>query len=108
MVSEEDKSGQMYMYEALHTCTGLISPDESDVEGDALATRPVTWRTDDVSEYFRLLDEHWKAGMMSQQKNQSVSRILGLPSERTTTGVLQNLLLVCACRLILFTGLMQN
>ena len=51
-------------------CTGLISQDESDVhvEGDALVTRPVTWRTDDVSEYFRLLDEHWKAGMMSQQK----------------------------------------
>ena len=40
--------------------TGLISPDESDVEGDALITRPVSWRTDDVSEYFRLLDEHWK------------------------------------------------
>ena len=68
MVREEEKSGQMYMYEALHTCTGPISPDESDVEGDALATRPVSWRTDDVSEYFRLLDEHWKAGVMSQQK----------------------------------------
>ena len=49
-------------------CTGLISPDESDVEGDALVTRPVTWRTDDVSEYFQLLVEHWKAGMMSQLK----------------------------------------
>ena len=78
------------------THVGLISPDESDVEGDALATRPVTWRTDDVSKYFRLLNEHWKTGMMSQQKNQSVSRILGLPSERTTTGVPQHLLLVCA------------
>ena len=70
MVREEEKSGQLY--EAQHTCTytGLISQDESDVhvEGDALVTRPVTWRTDDVSEYFRLLDEHWKAGMMSQQK----------------------------------------
>ena len=98
MVREEEKSGQL-LYEAQHTCTckGLISPDESDVDGDALATRPVTWRTDDVSEYFRLLDEHWKAGMMSQQKNQSVNRILGLPIERTTTGVPQHLLLVCAC-----------
>ena len=58
------------MTQAQHacTCTGLISLDESDVEGDALATRPVAWRTDDASEYFRLLDEHWKAGMMSQQK----------------------------------------
>ena len=41
------------MYEALHICTftGLISSDESDVhlEGDTLATRPVTWTTDDVS-----------------------------------------------------------
>ena len=97
MVREEEKSGQLY--EAQHTCTckGHISPDESDVEGDAWATRPVTWRTDDVSEYFWLLDEHWKAGMMSQRKNQSVSRILRLPSERTATGVPQHLLLVCAC-----------
>ena len=95
MVREEEKSGQLY--EVQHTCIGLISPDESDVEGDALATRPVTWRTDDVSEYFWLLDEHWKAGMMSQRKTQSVSRILGPPSERTTTGVPQHLLLVCAC-----------
>ena len=76
MVREEENSGQMY--EALHKCTGLISSDESDVEGDALATRPVTWRTDDVREYyFRLIDEHWKAGMTSQQKIQSVSQILG-------------------------------
>ena len=49
-------------------CTGLISQDESEVEGDALVSRPVTWGTDDVSEYFRLLDEHWKADLMSQQK----------------------------------------
>ena len=88
MVREEEKSGQYCMRPSIH---------ESDVDGDALATRPVTWRTDDVSEYFRLLDEHWKAGMMSQQKNQSVSQILGLPSERTTTGVPQHLLLVRAC-----------
>jgi len=83
------------MYEALHV--SLISSDESDVEGDALATRPLTWRTDNVNEYFRMLDERWKAGMTSQQKRQSVSRILGRPSERTTTGVPQNLLwAVCA------------
>lgn len=88
VVREEERSGQMY--EALHTA--LISSDESDAEGDALATRPLIWRTDDVSKYFRLLDERWKAGMTSQQKRQSVSRILGLPSERTTTGVPQHLL----------------
>lgn len=55
------------MYEALHI--GLISSDESDAEDDALATRPLTWRTDDETEHFRLLDERWKAGMTSQQKN---------------------------------------
>lgn len=78
------------MYEALHI--GLISSDESDAEDDALATRPLTWRTDDVNEYFQLLDQRWKAGMTSQQRRQSVSRILGHPSERTTTAVPQHLL----------------
>ena len=67
MVRGEEKSGQLDEAQHTCTCTGLISPDESDVEGDALATRPVTWTTDDVSKYFRLLDEHWKAGTMSQQ-----------------------------------------
>ena len=67
------------------------------VEGDNLDIRPVTWRTDDVSDYyFRLLNEHWKADMASQQKIQSVSWILGLISEMTTTGVPQHLLLACA------------
>ena len=88
MVAEAEKNGQMY--EALHI--GLISSDESDAEGDALATRPLTWWTDDVSEYFRLVDERWKAGMTSQQKRQSISRRLGLPSERITNGVPQCLL----------------
>ena len=83
MVTAAEKDGQMF--EALHT--GLISSDESDAEGDALGTRPLTWRTDDVGEYFQLLDERWKAGMTSQQKRQSVSRRLGLPSERATNGI---------------------
>ena len=48
MVTEAEKNGQMY--EALHI--GLISSDESDAEGDALASRPLSWRTDDVGEYF--------------------------------------------------------
>jgi len=43
------------MYEALHI--SLMSSDESDAVGDALATRPLTWRTDKVSDYFRLLNE---------------------------------------------------
>ena len=80
VVIEAEKDGQMF--EALHI--GVILSDESDAEGDALATRPLTWRTDDISKYFQLFDEHWKAGMTSQQKRQSVGRRLGLPSERTT------------------------
>ena len=73
---------------------GLNSLDESDAEGDALATRPLPWRKDDVSEYFFffLKAERWKAGMTSQQKRQSVSRRLGLSSERATNGVPQCLL----------------
>ena len=78
------------MYKALHI--GVISSDKSDAEDDALATRSLTWRTNNVTKSFRLLDERWKAGMTSQQKRQSVSRRLGLPSERTTTGVPQHLL----------------
>ena len=85
-----DEEKQEPMYEALHT--GLISSDESDVESDALATRPLTWRTDDVTKYFQVLDERWKAGMTPQQKRQSVSRRLCLPSERNTSGVPQHLL----------------
>ena len=88
VVTEAEKDDQMF--EALHI--DLISSDESDAEGNALATRPLTWRTDDVSEHFRLLDERWKAGMTSQQNSQSVSLRLGLPSERTTNGLAQCLL----------------
>ena len=38
------------MYEALHI--GLISSDESDAEDDALATRSLTWRTNNVTKSF--------------------------------------------------------
>ena len=53
MVRDEEK--QEPMYKALYI--GLISSDESDVESDALATRPLTWKTDDVTKYFQVLDE---------------------------------------------------
>jgi len=53
VVREEEKNDQMY--EALHI--GLISSDESDADGDALTTRPLTWRADVVNESFRLLDD---------------------------------------------------
>ena len=66
------------MFEARHI--GVISLEESDAEGDALATRPLPWRKDDVSEYFFfffLTAERWKAGMTSQQKRQSVFQVKG-------------------------------
>ena len=78
------------MYEALHI--HLVSSDESDAEEDALKTRPLTWRTEEVTDFFKRLDERWKASLSSQQKRQCVNRRLGLPSERTTHGVPQHLL----------------
>ena len=61
------------MFGALHT--SLISSDESEAEG------PLTWRTEDVSEYFKTLDERWKSAMTPQQKRQSVGRVFGAPME---------------------------
>ena len=78
------------MYEALHI--NLVSSDESDAEEDALKTRPLTWRTEEVTDFFKRLDERWKASLSSQQKRQWVNRRPGLPSERTTHGVPQHLL----------------
>ena len=54
------------MYEALHI--NLVSSDESDAEEDALKTRPLTWRTEEVTDFFKRLDERWKASLSSQQK----------------------------------------
>ena len=81
-MSEEEKKEEMFG--ALHT--SLISSDESETEGDPLVTRPLTWRTEDVSEYFKTLDERWKSAMTPQQKRQSVGRRLGLPSSKFSLG----------------------
>ena len=88
-MSEEEKKEEVFG--ALHT--SLISSDESEAEG-ALVIRPLTWRTEDVSEYFKTLDERWKSAMTPQQKRQSVGRRLGLPSLRSPSGVPQNLVWV--------------
>ena len=89
-MSEEEKKEEVFG--ALHT--SLISSDESEEEGDALVIRPLTWRTEDVSEYFKTLDERWKSAITPQQKRQSVGRRLGLPSLRSPSGVPQNLVWV--------------
>ena len=88
VVTEEEK--KEVVYEALHI--SLVSSDESDAEEDALKPKPLTWRTEEVTDFFKCLDERWKAGLSSQQKRQCVNRRLGLPSERTTHGVPQHLL----------------
>ena len=48
MVTEDEK--KMPVLEALHSA--LISSDESDEEGDVLRTRPLVWRSEEVSMFF--------------------------------------------------------
>ena len=76
---EEEKEDEIFV--SLHI--SLVSSDESEDEGDALATRPLTWRVEEVSDLFKTLDDRWKAAMTPQQKRQSVSRRNGLPSLRS-------------------------
>ena len=48
MVTEDEK--KMPVLEALHSA--LISSDESDEEGGVLKTRPLEWRSEEVSMFF--------------------------------------------------------
>ena len=48
MVTEDKK--KMPVLEALHSA--LISSNESDEEGDVLRTRPLEWRSEEVSMFF--------------------------------------------------------
>ena len=48
LVTEDEK--KMPVLEALHSA--LISSDESDEEGDVLRTRPLKWRSEEVSMFF--------------------------------------------------------
>ena len=48
MVTEDEK--KMPVLEALHSA--LIPSDESDEEGDVLRTRPLEWRSEEVSMFF--------------------------------------------------------
>ena len=68
-MNEEEKEDDIFG--SLHI--SLVSSDESEDEGDALATRPLTWRVEEVSDFFRTLDDRWKAAM-TPRRNKSVSQ----------------------------------
>lgn len=53
VTSEEERSGDLFP--ALHI--SLVSSDESGTDDDSLTTRPMTWRTNDISQFFKLLDD---------------------------------------------------
>ena len=68
-----------------------MSSEESDTEDNSLRTRPLSWRTENVNNFFKLLDGRAKAAMTSQQRRQSVSRRQGVASERGTDTVPEHL-----------------
>ena len=69
------------IFKALHP--SLASSDEYDEEDPAaMVTRPLTWRTEEVSNFFRILDQRYKSSMTNQQKRLSVNRRVGRPSCR--------------------------
>ena len=79
MASEEEK--RQPIFEALHP--SLVSSDESDEEDPtSMVTRPLTWRTEEVTNFFHILDQRYKSSMTNQQKRQSVKRKVGRPSHR--------------------------
>lgn len=86
-VTEEERDGDLFS--ALHV--SLVSSDESDTEDNSLRTRPLSWRTKNVNNFFKLLDGRAKAAMTSQQRRQSVSRRRGVDSERGTDTVPEHL-----------------
>ena len=89
MVTEDEK--KMPVLEALHSA--LISSDESDEEGDVLRTRPLEWRSEEVSMFFfHNLDSRYRRSMSNQQKRQSVNRRVGPPSTRGRNEVPESLL----------------
>ena len=76
-VKKKKKKKLQETFGALHI--SLVSSDELEDEEDALATRPLTWRVEEVSDFFKTLDDRWKAAMTPQQKHKSVSQRNGLP-----------------------------
>ena len=86
-VTEEERDGDLFS--ALHV--SLVSSEESDTEDNSLRTRPLSWRTENVNNFFKLLDGRAKAARASQQRRQSVSRRQGVASGRGTDTVPEHL-----------------
>ena len=71
----------------------LASSDEYDEEDPAaMVTRPLTWKTEEVSNFFRILDQRYKSSMTNQQKRLSVNRRVGRPSCRNSSEIPEKLL----------------
>ena len=87
-MKEEEKS--MQDFEALYS--SLISSDESDEEQDTFVTRPLVWRTEEVSTIFQGLDLGHKERLSNQQRRQCVNRRFSPPSNRSHNEVLEQLL----------------
>ena len=84
MASEEEKREPIL--EALHP--SLVSSDESDEEDPtSKVTRPLTWRTEEVTTFFHVLDQGYKSSMTNQQKRPSVKRRAGGPSHRNSSEI---------------------
>ena len=77
----------MPVFEALHSA--FISSDE---EGDVLRTRPLEWRSEEVSFFFPNLDSRYRESMSNQQRRQCVNRRVGPPSTRDHNEVPESLL----------------
>lgn len=81
VATEEEKREPIF--EALHP--SLVSSDESDEEDPtSMVTRPLTWRMEEVTNFFHVLDQRYKSTMTNQQKRQSVKRRVGRPSHRNS------------------------
>ena len=89
MASEKEKRDPIF--EALHP--SLVSLDDSDEEDPvAMVTRPLTWRTEKVSNFFHILNQSYKSSMTNQQERQSVNRRVGRPSNRNSSEIPEKLL----------------
>ena len=89
MASEKEKRDPIF--EALHL--SLVSLDGSDEEDPvAMVTRPLTWRTEEVSNFFHILNQSYKSSMTNQQERQSVNRKVGRPSNRNSSEIPEKLL----------------
>ena len=86
---ECDEEKRDPIFKALHP--SLASSDEYDEEDPAaMDTRSLTWKTEEVSNFFRILDQRYKSSMTNQQKRLSVNRRVGRPSCRNSSEIPKN------------------